>query len=178
MRPSSATEQWHDRLAQPDVALKIAGGMAKLAVVEAPNSETEALAIAVAMREAAHTAAGLIRRLGDGRLVGVGLGLFAAGETLLVVPSLPLVLLGSYWATRTPVTEREPVLDGWIVRVAAVALGGVGPEAPRFRAGLSFGEHVGRNGFAGYPSRPVSAGDNGPIQVQDGSLMQIGRAHV
>src|SRR6476660_3294567 len=54
MRPSSATEQWHDRLAQPDVALKIAGGMAKLAVVEAPNSEMEALAIAVAMREARH----------------------------------------------------------------------------------------------------------------------------
>jgi ATP-dependent helicase/nuclease subunit B len=54
MRPSSATEQWHDRLAQPDVALKIAGGMTKLAVVEAPNSEMEALAIAVAMREARH----------------------------------------------------------------------------------------------------------------------------
>ncbi len=54
MRPSSATEQWHDRLAQPDVELKIAGGMTKLAVVEAPNSEMEALAIAVAMREARH----------------------------------------------------------------------------------------------------------------------------
>jgi ATP-dependent helicase/nuclease subunit B len=54
MRPSSATEQWHDRLAQPDVSLKIAGGMAKLAVVAAPNSEMEALAIAVAMREARH----------------------------------------------------------------------------------------------------------------------------
>src|SRR2546422_339135 len=54
MRPSSATEQWHDRLVQPDVAAKIAGGMMKLAVVEAPNSEMEALAIAVAMREARH----------------------------------------------------------------------------------------------------------------------------
>ncbi len=54
MRPSSATEQWHDRLAQPDVELRIAGGMAKLTVVEAPNSETEALAIAVVMREARH----------------------------------------------------------------------------------------------------------------------------
>jgi ATP-dependent helicase/nuclease subunit B len=54
MRPSSATEQWHDRLAQPDVAQKIAGGMTKLAVVEAPSSEMEALAIAVAMREARH----------------------------------------------------------------------------------------------------------------------------
>src|SRR4051794_13099829 len=54
MRPSSATEQWHDRLVQPEVAAKIAGGMANLAVVEAPNSEMEALAIAVAMREARH----------------------------------------------------------------------------------------------------------------------------
>ena len=54
MRPSSATEQWHDRLAQPDVSARIAGGMTKLAVVEAPNSEMEALAIAVAMREARH----------------------------------------------------------------------------------------------------------------------------
>ena len=54
MRPSTATEQWHDRLAQPDVAAKIAGGMTNLAVVEAPNPEMEALAIAVAMREARH----------------------------------------------------------------------------------------------------------------------------
>jgi ATP-dependent helicase/nuclease subunit B len=54
MRPSSATERWHDRLAQPDVAARIAGGMTNLAVVEAPNSEMEALSIAVAMREARH----------------------------------------------------------------------------------------------------------------------------
>src|SRR5258705_5197639 len=54
MRPSSATERWHDRLAQPDVSLRIAGGMTKLAVVEAPNSEMEALAIAVAMRKSRH----------------------------------------------------------------------------------------------------------------------------
>src|SRR6185503_5122617 len=47
-------EQWHDRLVQPEVALRIEGGMAKLAVVEAPNSEMEALAIAIAMREARH----------------------------------------------------------------------------------------------------------------------------
>src|SRR6185503_11690624 len=54
MRPSTATEQWHDRLAQPDVSAKIEGGMTNLAVVEAPNSEMEALAIAVAIREARH----------------------------------------------------------------------------------------------------------------------------
>ena len=54
MRPSAKTEVWHDRLKQPDVAAKIAGGMKNLAVVAAPNPEMEALAIAIAMREARH----------------------------------------------------------------------------------------------------------------------------
>lgn len=54
MRPSSATEQWHDRLAKPEVSAKISAGMTNLAVVEAPNSEMESLAIAIAMREARH----------------------------------------------------------------------------------------------------------------------------
>src|ERR1700730_7913651 len=52
MRPSNATAQWHQRLAEPEIAPKIAGGMTKLAVIEAANSEMEALAIAAAMREA------------------------------------------------------------------------------------------------------------------------------
>jgi ATP-dependent helicase/nuclease subunit B len=54
MRPSNATAQWHDRLQQPAVAERIAAGMTNLAVVAAPNPEMEALAIAVAMREARH----------------------------------------------------------------------------------------------------------------------------
>jgi ATP-dependent helicase/nuclease subunit B len=54
MRPSGATAQWHDRLAEPEVSAKISSGMANLAVVEAPNSEMESLAIAIAMREARH----------------------------------------------------------------------------------------------------------------------------
>lgn len=54
MRPSSATEQWHDRLARPEVSAKISAGMTNLSVVEAPNSEMESLAIAIAMREARH----------------------------------------------------------------------------------------------------------------------------
>ena len=54
MRPSTATEKWHDRLEQPEISEKISGGMTNLAVVEAPNPEMEALAIAVAMREARH----------------------------------------------------------------------------------------------------------------------------
>ena len=54
MRPSNATAQWQRRLAEPDTAAKISLGMKNLAVIEAENSETEALAIAVAMREARH----------------------------------------------------------------------------------------------------------------------------
>ncbi len=54
MRPSNATAEWHDRLQKPDIAAHIAAGMKKLAVIEAPNPEMEALAIAVAMREAHH----------------------------------------------------------------------------------------------------------------------------
>jgi ATP-dependent helicase/nuclease subunit B len=54
MRPSNATAQWHRRLAEPDIAGKISGGMQNLAVIEAANPEMEALAIAVAMREARH----------------------------------------------------------------------------------------------------------------------------
>ena len=54
MRPSNATAQWQRRLAEPDIAGKITLGMTNLAVIEAENSETEALAIAVAMREARH----------------------------------------------------------------------------------------------------------------------------
>ncbi len=54
MRPSSATAQWQLRLAQPEIVEKISLGMTDLAVIEAENPEMEALAIAVAMREARH----------------------------------------------------------------------------------------------------------------------------
>jgi ATP-dependent helicase/nuclease subunit B len=52
MRPSGATAQWNRRLAEQEVAEKISAGMQNLAVIEAANPEMEALAIAVAMREA------------------------------------------------------------------------------------------------------------------------------
>jgi ATP-dependent helicase/nuclease subunit B len=54
MRPSNATAQWHDRLVRPEISAHIVQGMKKLAVIEAPNPEMEALAIAIAMREARH----------------------------------------------------------------------------------------------------------------------------
>jgi ATP-dependent helicase/nuclease subunit B len=52
MRPANATAQWHRRLEAPEVIEKISLGMTNLAVIEAANPEMEALAIAVAMREA------------------------------------------------------------------------------------------------------------------------------
>jgi ATP-dependent helicase/nuclease subunit B len=54
MRPSNATAQWHRRLGEPGIAERISLGMENLAVIEAANPEMEALAIAVAMREARH----------------------------------------------------------------------------------------------------------------------------
>ena len=54
MRPSNATAAWHRRLGQPDIVEKISAGLTHLAVIEAANPEMEALAIAVAMREARH----------------------------------------------------------------------------------------------------------------------------
>jgi ATP-dependent helicase/nuclease subunit B len=54
MRPSNATAQWHRRLGEPGIVEKISLGMDNLAVIEAANPEMEALAIAVAMREARH----------------------------------------------------------------------------------------------------------------------------
>ncbi|MDE2330217.1 MAG: double-strand break repair protein AddB [Bradyrhizobium sp.] len=52
MRPSNASAQWHQKLAQPEIAERIAAGMQDLAVIQAANPEMEALAIAIAMREA------------------------------------------------------------------------------------------------------------------------------
>ena len=52
MRPAGASAEWHTQLEKPDIAAKIADGMTGLAVIEAANPEMEALAIAVAMREA------------------------------------------------------------------------------------------------------------------------------
>ena len=52
MRPSNATAQWHRRLEEPEIVEKISAGMKNLAVIEAASPEMEALAIAVAMREA------------------------------------------------------------------------------------------------------------------------------
>jgi ATP-dependent helicase/nuclease subunit B len=54
MRPSSATAQWHERLGRPEIAAQISEAMKNLSVIAAPNPEMEALAVAIALREAWH----------------------------------------------------------------------------------------------------------------------------
>jgi ATP-dependent helicase/nuclease subunit B len=50
LRPARATDRWQDRLREVDAPL--ARGIASVAMIEAANAEEEALAIAVALREA------------------------------------------------------------------------------------------------------------------------------
>ncbi len=52
MRPATSSEKWHTQLADKAIAQHIASGTEGLTVIEAANPEMEALAIAVAMREA------------------------------------------------------------------------------------------------------------------------------
>lgn len=52
MRPATSSERWHTQLADKAIAQRIASGTEGLALIEAANPEMEALAIAVAMREA------------------------------------------------------------------------------------------------------------------------------
>ena len=54
MRPSDSTALWRQRLTTPEISRSIDNGMHGIAVIEAPNMEAEALAIAVAMRKARH----------------------------------------------------------------------------------------------------------------------------
>jgi ATP-dependent helicase/nuclease subunit B len=56
MRPASATQLWKERLHIGDFAASADAAMAHVAVIEASNAEEEALAIAVALREAVETA--------------------------------------------------------------------------------------------------------------------------
>ncbi|WP_458759045.1 double-strand break repair protein AddB [Afipia sp. TerB] len=52
MRPATSSALWAAQLAKPEIAARISHGINHLAVIEAPTPEMEALAIAVAMREA------------------------------------------------------------------------------------------------------------------------------
>ena len=52
LRPAAATEMWPQRLSRPDFSEHSDAAMANLSVIEAAQAEEEALAIAVALREA------------------------------------------------------------------------------------------------------------------------------
>ncbi len=55
LRPAAATERWHDRLADPDFNNRVNAALASVTVIAAAHQEEEALAIAVALREAIET---------------------------------------------------------------------------------------------------------------------------
>jgi ATP-dependent helicase/nuclease subunit B len=52
LRPAATTEHWRERLASPDFSAHADKALNSLCVIEAANAEEEALAIAVALREA------------------------------------------------------------------------------------------------------------------------------
>jgi ATP-dependent helicase/nuclease subunit B len=52
LRPAASTDQWRGRLAEPRLASAVAQGLDGITVIAAGNAEEEALAIAVALREA------------------------------------------------------------------------------------------------------------------------------
>ncbi len=52
LRPAATTEHWRERLAAPDFSAHADKALDSLSVIEAANAEEEALAIAVALREA------------------------------------------------------------------------------------------------------------------------------
>jgi ATP-dependent helicase/nuclease subunit B len=54
MRPAAATHQWRERIRR-GLAGEIASGLAEVSVIEAANAEEEALALAIALREAMET---------------------------------------------------------------------------------------------------------------------------
>ena len=54
LRPAAATEAWREDFVEPDFAAHADAALAGISVIEANNAEDEALAIAVALREAVH----------------------------------------------------------------------------------------------------------------------------
>jgi MFS family permease len=79
------------------------------------------------------TAGAIVRRTGDVRAVGIGLGLFGVGDLLLVAPSLPVVFVGFFlagvgivWAIvafSTALQLRTPlVIQGRVSAAADISL--------------------------------------------------------
>jgi ATP-dependent helicase/nuclease subunit B len=110
MRPSATTAAWSERLREADVAGKIEAAMVGIGVIEAPSAEMEALAIAIAMREAREldlTAALVTPDRALARRVQMALGRWSLaaddsrGETLMTLPAGLLARLAA-----TCVAER------------------------------------------------------------------------
>ena len=55
LRPAAVTELWRERLATPEFAQQAETAFSSISVIEASNAEEEALAVAVALREAVET---------------------------------------------------------------------------------------------------------------------------
>ena len=54
LRPAASTDAWRQDVAEPELAAHTNAAVATMSVIEAANAEDESLAIAVALREAAH----------------------------------------------------------------------------------------------------------------------------
>jgi ATP-dependent helicase/nuclease subunit B len=114
LRPAAASALWKDRLGTPAFVAQADAAMAGIAVIEAANAEEEALAIAVALREAMEapdeTAALVTPDVGLGRRVKAALARW----------NVPVDDSRGASLADTP--------DGVFARLAAeVALGGVAP---------------------------------------------------
>jgi ATP-dependent helicase/nuclease subunit B len=136
MRPAEATETWPARLNAPEFSAHADAGFADLAVIEAGNAEEEALAIAVALREAVEV---------------------PGKKAALVTPDRALArrVLAALGRWQVPVDDSggDPLADtpaGVFARLAAeVALEGLAPvpllallKHPLLRLGSRAGAHA------------------------------------
>lgn len=121
LRPAATTEQWRHRLANGEFSTHVEHATASMAVIKADNAEDEALAIAVALREAS-----------DG-----GARDSTAETAALITPDRALArrVVAALDRWKVPVDDSggDPLSDvpaGIFARlVAEVALGGVQPVA-------------------------------------------------
>ncbi len=136
LRPAATAERWHLRRAEPTFADNTQAGMRDVAVIEAATADDEALAIAVALREALET---------------------PNKTAALVTPDRALARRVTQslarWNVNAADTGGESLAEtqaGVFARLAADAvLGGVAPVAllallkhPRFRLSADTGAHL------------------------------------
>jgi ATP-dependent helicase/nuclease subunit B len=134
LRPADATERWRQRLSAPAFIARLSAGLAGVSVIEAANAEEEALAIAVALREAIEH--------------GKGASLVTPDRALA---RRVIATLGR-WNIAADDSGGDALLEtaaGVFARLTAdVGLGGLAPAAllallkhPLFRLGATVGAH-------------------------------------